>query len=67
LNRRLYRFEQFMDNLMIRNEFSVSACRRPRTLNVPSMYDLRNSLPKQVLNASESAIAASFGNHKNIS
>jgi len=56
-----------MDNLMIRNEFSVTACRRPRTMHVPSLYDLRNSLPKQVLNASESAIAASFGNHKNIS
>jgi len=49
---------------MIRNEFSVSACRRPRTMNAPSMYDLRNSLSKQVLNTSESAIPESFGSHK---
>jgi len=53
-----------MDNSLIRNEFSVSAYCRHRTMRPPFMYDLRNILPRRLQATSTYAISNRFSRHK---
>lgn len=53
-----------MDNPLIRNEFSISACFRRRTMSPSFMYDLRKSFPRQTLKASENKAIRLFESHK---